>query len=93
MARAWSGPDATVARRLALLGRHLLPAMIVLQHVLALGGRKSLDLMIALKNFLALLGRQLPEVRVGLAYCLRRVDAASMDGHLDSARGSNAPTD
>jgi hypothetical protein len=55
------------ARRFALLGRHLLPAMIVLQHVLALGGRKLLELMIALENFLALLGRELPEVRVGLA--------------------------
>jgi hypothetical protein len=55
------------ARRFALLGRHLLPAMIVLRHVLALGGWKLLELMIALENFLALLGRELPEVRVSLA--------------------------
>src|ERR1700746_1426005 len=51
------------ARRLALLGGHLLPAMIVLQHVLALGGRKLLKLMIALENLLALFGRELPEMR------------------------------
>lgn len=44
------------ARRFALLGRHLLPAMIVLQHVLTFGGRKLLELMKALENLLALLG-------------------------------------
>lgn len=50
----------------ALLRRHLLPSMVIVQHALALFGRQLLKAMEALQNLFAPLRRQGPEARVRL---------------------------